>query len=116
MTRQLAENPRLTAPRPPGPWVTAERCACGATYRRHRAGCSFGAVRRDLAAQGFAFLSRGPVLWGMRTAKLTDWYCTHADCDPSLARRHGGGSGPAVCAVSCDVPSAPWDIDPEDLW
>lgn len=109
-------NPKLGAPRPSGPWVTPERCACGALYHRHRAGCSFSQVRAELAAQGFEALSRGPVLWGMRVSKLTDWYLTHHDCGHALAR-HTGGGGPAVCAVSLDPPPmSRWDIDPEDLW
>lgn len=84
-------NPDRPAPNPPGEWVSAEACSCGATYHKHRGCYSFQMAvdqLRDAAKacgdEGGGFRSRRAVLWWLRCMKLADWYLTHAGCGVPL--------------------------------
>jgi hypothetical protein len=79
----VSVNELLPEPRPPGPWVDARACTCGASYEDFRAWPSFhdGAQRvRQVNGEGGGYRSRGPVLWAMRVLKLEAWYLEHLLC------------------------------------
>ena len=81
-------NPDMPAPDPPGPWVDESACyVCCESYVDYRAGFTFEdaadllrQVAKGAGDQGGGYRSRGPVLWTLRTMKLTAWYLEHADC------------------------------------
>ena len=77
----LIVNPKVAEPTPPGPWVDDERCECGELYDEYRTGVRFSAVAASMSDGSFK--SRGPVLWRMRVAKLTEWYLRHRWCGRS---------------------------------
>ena len=83
-------NPRCAAPQPPGNWVDAEECTCGATYEYYRTGDSFEQAANRLRRANYPFPdSRGPVLWAMRVYKLGMWYTEHSYCDPEYCDAQG---------------------------
>jgi len=89
-----AANPTLREPGPPGPWVDDVRCSrCGALYEDFRGPYDWIdatiQLRSEYANENgsyseighSAWISRGPVLWRLRVAKLSAWYYVHGDPD-----------------------------------
>ena len=76
-------NAKILRPTPPGPWVDSIECECGCKYDMVKFGICWDdgvALVRSMNGEDGGFRTRGPVLWAMRTLKLSMWYAAHEHC------------------------------------